>query len=240
MDKINPTPIIVSIVVIIGLLMSILIVISYLKEENTISAAGNSQMTVSPDQAVVYLLIEGRAKTAEEAKNQNSLISDKVMNSMNLINIPDNMIETENYNIYPEYDWSDNGQKIKGYIASHYIKIKAADFKNVGKIVDASVDAGALVNYINFELSNEKNNEYKKQALSKASEDARLKAESIANGLGKKLGKLVSVSSSDFNYMPYQLYSAGVAGVEVKEVAASIQPKNLDVTATVTVSYAIK
>ncbi|MBS3163562.1 SIMPL domain-containing protein [Candidatus Woesearchaeota archaeon] len=240
MNKINPTPIIVTVIVILGLIVGILIILSQVGEKNTISATGNSQMTVAPDQALVYLLIETRSKSAEDAKNQNALISTNVLTALDKIGISKDQIETENYNLYPEYDWSDNEQNIKGYIASNNIKIKSEDFTDVGKIIDASVDAGSLVSYINFELSNEKTNEYKKQVLAKASEDAKQKAESIAGGLGKKLGDVVSVSSSDFNYMPYPLYRAEASSVSVKEVATDIQPKNLDITASVTVSYAIK
>lgn len=240
MSKINLTPIIVTIIVVLGLIVGILIILSQIGEKNTISSTGNSQMTVAPDRAIVYLLIEARSKSADDTKNQNAVISTNVLNSLDKIGISKDQIETENYNIYPEYDWTNNQQTLKDYVASNNIKITSKDFTNVGKIIDASVDAGSLVSYINFELSNEKTNEYKKQALAKASEDAKQKAESIANGLGKKLGNLVSVSSSDFNYMPYPLYRAEVSGVSVKEVATNIQPKNLDITATVTVSYAIK
>src|SRR3989344_999074 len=168
MNKINPTPIIVTVIVILGLIVGILIILSQVGEKNTISATGNSQMTVAPDQALVYLLIETRSKSAEDAKNQNALISTNVLTALDKIGISKDQIETENYNLYPEYDWSDNEQNIKGYIASNNIKIKSEDFTDVGKIIDASVDAGSLVSYINFELSNEKTNEYKKQVLAKA------------------------------------------------------------------------
>ena len=238
MKNINLTTIIVVALIVIGGLIGI----SMLKSpsENTISASGAYQMSVMPDQAIVYLLIETRSKSAEEAKNQNSLISEKVFSSLESIGIKKSDIEAENYNIYPEYDWSDNKQTLKGYIASNSIKIKTADFDNIGKIVDLSVDAGALVSYINFDLSIKKNNEYKSIVLSEASKDARVRAESIASGLGKKLGSLVSVSSSDYNYMPYPLYAMADSGVALEKAVTDIQPKNLEINAAVTVSYEIK
>jgi predicted transposase YbfD/YdcC len=42
------------------------------------------------------------------------------------------------------------------------------------KVIDSGVDAGALLQYINFELSNDKQNEYKAQALREAGEDAKV------------------------------------------------------------------
>jgi uncharacterized protein YggE len=79
--------------------------------------------------------------------------------------------------------------------------------------------------------------------LAEASKDAKIKAESIATGLGKKLGSLVSVSAQDYNYMPYPLYSRDMAvaeGLEIKQVVTNIQPKNLEISSTVSVIYNIK
>jgi uncharacterized protein YggE len=71
MKNINLTTIIVVALIVIGGLIGI----SMLKSpsENTISASGTYQMSVMPDQATVYLLIETRSRSAEEAKNQNSV-----------------------------------------------------------------------------------------------------------------------------------------------------------------------
>lgn len=94
--------------------------------------------------------------------------------------------ETRTINVSGNYqDWTGNVQKLKGYVVSNYIKITLKEFDKVGKVIDVSVDSGALVNYINFELSNEKMNEYKAMALANASQDAKRKAEAIVLGLEK-------------------------------------------------------
>ena len=114
-------------------------------------------------------------------------------------------------------------------------------FDNAGKMVDAVVDSGALVSYINFELSLEKQNEYKKTVLADAARDAKSKAEALASGFGKRVGKLVSVSSSDYNYAPYRLYAMaeGIAA-DAKQAATNLPSKTLEVTATVSARYEIK
>jgi len=239
MAKINLTAIIIVALIINGALIGLNIFVNK-GVANTISVTGNSQMTVAPDNAVVYLLIQTRNISAQEAKNENAIVFDNVLTALIKEGIERKNIETENYNIYPEYEW-DNRQELKGYIASNYIKVTTKNFDNVGKIIDASVDAGALVDYINFELSNEKNNEYKEIVLENASKDAENKAKAIANGLGKKLGKIVSVSASDYYYEPYIYYSRTTAAeTNVKKIATNIIPKNLDISATVSISYEIK
>ena len=91
-------------------------------------------------------------------------------------------------------------------------------------------------------MSTAKQNEYKAQALKEASEDAKIKAEAIASGLGKTVGKLVSVSSNEFNYQPWPLYNsmAGSTAADAKVATTNIQPGQQDVSASVTVVYALR
>ena len=241
MVKINWTPIIVAIIVVIGLGAVAGVYFMSKSSERTVSATGNSQMSVLPDKAIVYLMITTKNASADGARESNALVSQKVMDALKAIGISASDIETENYNINPEYDWSYGKQTLLGYAANNNIKVSSTDFTNVGKIVDASVSSGALVSYINFDLSNSRQNEYKAQALEAASQDAKAKAEAVASGLGKKLGALVSVSASDYNYFPYPLYRAESAGAaDVKQVATNISPQKLEITGTVSVTYAIK
>ena len=242
MVKINWTPIIVTAIIVVAFgVMATLFWNGLLNTGRTVSATGNAQMSVMPDKAVVYLLIQTKNESSQVANSMNSEISAKVLAALDKLGIQKSDVETENYNIYPDYDWTSGTQKLIGYTVSNNIKISSMDFTNVGKIVDASVDSGALVSYINFDLSTEKQNEYKRQVLANASADAKAKAAAIASGLGMKLGKVVSVSASDYNYYPYPLYRSDMAGsLSVKEVATSISPQKLDVSGTVTVSYSIK
>lgn len=208
-------------------------------EGATVTVTGNSETKVAPDQAIIYLLVQTKGISAETAKNENARIVDDVTTALIKAGIEMKDIETENYNIYPEYNWTSGGQEITGYTVSDNMKITTTDFKNVGKIIDASVDNGALISYINFELSNGKSNEYKASILANATSDANNKATAIASGLGKRVGKIVSITIADYNYYPYPLYSAESSTGSAKAAATNIQPRNLDISASVTVVYKI-
>lgn len=211
------------------------------KQTPQITTIGNSQMKVQPDEAVVFINIETKDPTsAEAAKNKNDVISNDVITSLLTIGIDRSDIETSNFNVQPQYDWTNSKQTLIGYTATNSLKITTKDFGLVGKVVDVSVDSGAYVNYINFELSSSKQNEYKTAALKEATTDARAKAQAIADGLGKRVGNLLSVSTSDYNWYPYPLYQAGsVPNAGVKEASANIIPQKLDVSAQVTTVYEI-
>jgi hypothetical protein len=240
----NSNVVLGAVAIVVIIVLAAYFIIQDMKPKATISATGNSQLSVTPDQAVIHFSITTRSKTAQVAKDENALISDKVLMNLLKIGIERKDIETINYNIYPEYDWvyddfKGGTQVLKGYVATNELQVTTTNFNDVGKIVDNVVDPGALINYINFELSNDKNNQYKTEALSKASLDAKNRAESVANGLGKKLGSVVSVSTSDYYYNPYPIYREGQATPMKESIDTNIIPRNLDVSATVSVVYNI-
>ena len=152
-------------------------------------------------------------------------------------------IKTVNFNRYPEYDFKNGRNEQIGYIARQDIIVETKDFDVVASVVDVSIEAGTLVSYINFELSDEKQSEYKTQALEEAGKDARKKAEATASGLDKKLGRLVSVQSEEFNYIPYRYFEAtaeGSSATQAKDAAINLAPRDLDVTATIRVEYKLR
>ena len=245
---------IITLVAIIGLVIAVLVLAlrpSILNavsdgtqsDKNVISATGIAQTKVKPDQVSIYLSIDILKDTAEQSKDENSIISNKVMASLKELGLKDGDIETLNYNIYPDYDWSKGQQKLKGYRATNSLKIKTKNFDILGKIIDDSVTAGAnRVDSIQFELSPERESAAKKDALERASKDAREKAEATAKGLNVKLGKIVSVTTQDYYYQPYRLFEGGALTDAKSAVAETpvINPQELETTANVMVSFELK
>jgi len=211
------------------------------EKERTVTATGSAEVTADPDEAVVYLRIETTGDTAQEAKDANAEITDDVITALIRTGLERDDIETENYNIWEDFDWINGEQVSQGFRATHRMKVTTTDFDDVGEIVDAAVDNGALISYINFELSLAKQNEYKAIAFAEASKDAKTKAEAIAVGLDKELGELVEVGTSDYGYMPWRaMETMGMAEAAVKEAATEISPESITVSGTVTVVYEIK
>ena|SRR3989344_1364332 len=233
----------ILVVIIILLVAGFLFYNSSNTEATTINVNGQSTIKAEADEVSVYVGIETTEKTSEESKNANAKISDNVLVVLKTAGIPEGDIETSSYYIYPEYDWSNNKQELVGYRTSNVLKITTKDFDKVGAIVDSSVDAGATtIQSINFELSQDKQNEVKTQAISKATEDAKVKAEATAQGLNARLGKVKTVTIQDYNYYPFPIYASaeGGAALDVKEVArTAIQPSSLDVSSTVNVVFEI-
>ena len=200
------TIIVVALLIISGI--ATLLILQGRTPSNTVSVQGSALLKADPDLVTVYFRAETNASTAQEAKDENAEIIADARAALIKAGIPEDKIQTLDFNIYPEYDWIDGQQKFRGYKAVHAFKVEleTAQIDKVGAVIDAGVDSGAMIDYINFELSTAKQNEYKAEALKQASQDAKTKAEAMVSGLGKQLGKLVSVSDMSFDYYPWPIY----------------------------------
>lgn len=208
---------------------------------NTVSVSGTATIPAMPDLVGVYFSVDTQGTTSQEAASKNSDIVTKLKDSLIARGFLESEIQTQGYNIYPDYNYETN--TIKGYRATHSLRIElpANESSKLEGIIDSAVTAGAGISYINFELSQEKQNTYKAEAMKLAAQDATTKAEAVAEGLDKDLGKLVSVSVNDYNYVPWLAYDAsGASESAVKEAARSITPTDQDVSATITAIYKIR
>jgi len=218
-------------------------------DKTTVQVTGSSVIDVTPDQTSVYFTVETDGNTSKEAKDANNVITNRVLTALMAEGFERDEIKTSNFNVWEDYRrYYDSEPAIKepdpfdGYRASHTIVVEITDEKKgkIGEVIDAGINAGANLNYINFELSEETENEYKILAIKEATKDAKEKADALADGLGKKVGDLVSVTSSDFGYYPWLAYEkSGADSVVGAEVATNIVPTDQEVRSSVTVIYEI-
>ncbi len=211
---------------------------------NTIKVDGQAITKIAPDLISVYFNVDTKGTTSKEAEDANSLIVSKLTNSIVALGFKETDLKTENYNIYPEYDYSKTQMTLTGYRASHSLKMGlfvGEEKAKVSDIIDAGTNAGAGISYINFELSPALQQSAKTEAIKNASDDAKIKAEAIAQGFNKRLGRLVSVSLDNFDYRPWPIYASSQGGTvgaaEAKSAVASITPSDRDVSAYVTAVY---
>ncbi|MEK6898308.1 MAG: SIMPL domain-containing protein [Nanoarchaeota archaeon] len=246
MKKQTDKSVLITLIIVGGVILLALLGIGFLNSlnpSNTISSNGLATIKVVPNLAGIYFNVQTYGETSSEARDRNSEIVEKMKNSLIANGFEESEIQTQGFSIYPEYDYSNGENKIKRYAATHSIKIELSteDSEKIGKAIDFGVDAGAGISYINFELSQEMQNQYKAQAIKMATEDAKIKAEALAEGAGYNLGKLVSISTSDFGYTPWMIFSA-TTGMETTEAKAAtdIQPGEQEVSAQVTAVFRMR
>ena len=237
----------VAIIMAVGLIivcLALVIGISTTKQDvqKTISVTGSSELTVMPDQAKMYVVVVTLKDTAVAAQEENAKISNEVIEALKSKGIKSEDIQTQGYYLYEKTEWNDKLQKSEsvGYELQHTLEIRTTDIDNVGEYLDVAVNAGANnVDRVNFDLTKAKEQEVNSQALSKATENARSKAEGIVKDLGVKLGGVASVSESNTGYTPYVYYSKA-GSLDVAAERTTIQPSEVTVNAYIGIVYRIK
>ena len=213
-------------------------------QQNTISVGGTSQFKVAPDEATVFLRVETNGTTAKEAQDKNSVAMSAIQAALKRAGVEKSDMETTGYSLYPNtyWDYKQNRQVEMGFKVSHSLKIKTSELERVGEFIKVGVDAGATnVDSISFELSDAQTKDAKNEALRQAVQDAKSKADALASGIDKSLGKVVSVSINEYNVYP--MYRGGMEAMAVKSdmgaPAPQILPGDVDVSANVQVVFEI-
>lgn len=172
----------------------------------TISVSGTGQAGARPDVAVVRVGARTDADTAQEALTQNNQQMQALLDALSDAGVADEDIQTSFVQLQPRYnqptgDAADDLELI-GYTAINIVQVRLEDIDRLGEILDAAVDAGGnTIEGIHFELSDPSS--LYAEAMEEALEDARLKAEQLADLAGVELGDIVAISEGAANPIPF-------------------------------------
>ncbi len=214
------------------------------QEQNTLSTSGESEVKADPNKADIFLRIETRNEDAQQVQNENREKSDSVIQALKDQGVSESQIETVDYRLEREEDYNPKTreEEFKGYKLVNVVKVSTENLDEVGSLIDTAVESGANgVDRIEFSLSDSEKEKIKEQALKRASQQAKGKAEAIANQMGVSLGLPVKISESSFDYVPYKTdfaraeSDAGAGGTPQTQ----IQPQKVEVRANVNVEYKI-
>jgi len=210
---------------------------------NTVTVSGQATVTSPPDEAVVILTVENDGATAPAAMDATSVQTQQVLDRLKSDGIEDSAIQTSSITLYPirTYDPNTGKENLAGYRAQNSIKVTLKDAATVGKVLTAGVETGvSLVSGPEWRLRDD--SKAVNEALTKAVANARTKAETLAAAEGVSIGDVVVMSEGSVQVPVVPVYRYDTAGAEemAKVAATPVSAGNLDVTATVTVTYALK
>ncbi|MBT4540000.1 SIMPL domain-containing protein [Candidatus Woesearchaeota archaeon] len=211
---------------------------------NKISVSGDAETEVMPDEVVIRLSVVTEGKEAESVQNENANKMNAVMEALKKVGIKEDEIETTGYNLYPwkEYDYNLRKQIDKGYRLSQTITLTTSDVDKTGEYLSVAVKNGInQVDNVNFQLSDELENQVKDALVAEATTNAKEKAKTLAENLEIKVGKAISVSETNYNVPRY--YAGGFD--ETAEMAvmsdsvSKLNAENVEVTLRINVDFAI-
>jgi uncharacterized protein YggE len=201
-----------------------------------IAAQGMGEVRVAPDRAITRFGVQFQARDAQTAQTRVNETMQRVIQAVRRLNIPENRISTERLDLFPVYEQPrpNEAPRLTGYRAANVVRVELDATARVGPVIDAAVGAGAnTIEGIQFALANEA--PHRREALHKAAQEAREKAQSIAGALDAKLDRLLEASEGGVEFIPPRpLEFARAADVAA---AAPVQPGEIVLRATVTVRY---
>ena len=208
--------------------------------EDTVSVSASATVSLVPDRAQFSVGVTTEAKTAEKAQEDNTTDINSIIDVLKSAGVEEKSIRTSSYSLSPNYDYSGNTQKIDGYSAYCILTVDDRPLDSVGSLITKCVSTGATdVQEIRYYCSGY-DTAYA-SALTQALESAHTKAQALAGAAGRELGSAVTISEipedSSARMNSPQVYSAKT---EAASTDLSVMPGETDITAQVSVSYALK
>ena len=207
-----------------------------------LTAVGNSELNAAPDVAEIRIGVETEAETATEARRQNAERAERVIQAIRAIGIPQGDIRTSNFSVspvrrYPTNEVQRDEPPIVGYNVANIVIVRTGNFDIVSRIIDESIAAGAnRVDSVTFTLRNDQ--DARTRALKEASEEARRNAEAMASALGVRIVRLQNVQQGGAGVTPQPIFLRSALAAE--SAPTPIFPREVSITASVTVSYVIQ
>jgi len=170
-----------------------------LPQTPTIRVSGEAKSTIEADMAVLSLGIVQQAKTPFAVREAVTAAADKVVTSLLALGVEKKQIRTSNFSIYPQYDERPGKQNIiTGYKGEAIITVSLDDTALVAQAVETAVASGANeIRGLDYRKKNE--DALRVEMLRQAVANAMDKAAAMAETLGRKLGKAITVEEQGYS-----------------------------------------
>jgi uncharacterized protein len=211
------------------------------QRSRTIEVTGSGEAHVAPDVASLNLAIETHAATAQQSAGQNAALAQKVVDALTTKLQGKGKVWTGGYSLYPEYNEPRPNEKpvVTGYRAENSITVETGEIGLLGGLIDTAIDAGAnRINFLNFTLRDE--SQARSQAIALAAKDAQAQAASLAKSLGVTLGPVIKATTVAETGPAPVMQMRAMAMSASMGAPTPVQPNEVTVPATVSITYEIQ
>ena len=214
----------------------------YYEYPATVSSTASGTASAEPDVASVVFGVNITRSEPDEAVNDAAQLMETAMAAARRKGIAGEDMQTTSYNLWVQQVWDDYDYDYTGemeYVVNHYVRADIRDISSVGDVLAAVVNAGAnSINGVSFYV--EDTAAMYEEARQRASENARDKAEQLADNFGVNLGRITSISEWT-NYYPtaqagWDNYGGGL-GAYVE--SPSVTPGAFSISVEVSATYEI-
>ncbi len=208
----------------------------------SLTVTGTGRAALTPDIAYVNIGVQTQGTDVSEPLASNKTLTQKVVDALKAQGVDEKDIQTTNFNIYPQQNYSPTGEITSTrYVVDNTVYVTVRDLSKLGNLLDAAAAAGANnINGIQFDVSDKAAAlaDARKAAVSNGEEQAK----QLAEAAGVQLGSIQAINTSTTN-VPIPYYGMGMGGGGVAAPAASSVPIStgqIVVTVDVTIVYQIQ
>ena len=213
------------------------------EKRHSITINGEGEVIGTPDVVTIQLGLVTEKISIDEAQAENTKTMNEIIEKLkNEHNVEKKDMQSSNYNISPRYDWNGGKRELKGYTVSQNLNLKIRKMDRINEVLKLAGRHNLnQVNNLQFLIDDPE--ELRQEARIKAIQNAKEKAENLAEIMDVKLGKVLSFSESGGspiypimkNYALAEDMTAGRGGE-----APSIEAGSTNIKIYATVEYEIK
>jgi uncharacterized protein len=205
----------------------------------SMSVNGIGRVTIVPDIATINIGVRSESEVVTDALDGNTAQANAIARVLKQLGIEDKDIQTSNFNIYPSERYDPMTGQVEGryFVVENTVNVTVRDLSSLGQVLNAVVEAGANSIYgISFNVDDR--SAAVAEARELAIQEAKAKAEVIAEAAGVQLGEIINISVYEGS-MPVPFYDAK-GGAFAAEAEVPIAAGTLTITMECNLTYAIK
>lgn len=202
-----------------------------------ITVIGEGEAGAAPDTAHVEIGVETQAPTSSAAISQNSAQVSAVIARLQELGIAEADIRTSNLGLYAIY--GEQPAEITGYNANNTVHVVIRDLAQASTLLDEVVQVGANRIYgLHFRVADPA--ALQAEARGKALENARTRAEQMAQASGASLGEVLVITENIGEQNPVPFGRGGGAAVTEMAADVPVQEGEQQVHARIQVTFALR
>ena len=162
--------------------------------DRTISVSGSATVATSPDVADVRLGVSLTRETVGDARTAVAAAMTAVLDALRSTGIEPADIRTAALNLDPHYQYDPAGQQsLIGYQATNVVAVTVREMGRIAAVIDGALGAGATsLDSLSFRIADP--GPLQAEARRAAVDDARERAETLAQAAGVEIAGVVSIA----------------------------------------------
>jgi uncharacterized protein len=199
-------------------------------DTRSVTVTGTASVEAVPNKAGFSAGVSSNAATAQAALAVNASKAARIIQALRSAGVAKGDLQTQDVWVSPR--WNEHGEQ-DGFTAHSSLQMKVQDVRQVGRLIDAAIAAGASeTSGPSFDRGDR--DALYRSALKDAFAEARLKAATLAGEAGASLGRVLRIEESPTSPdpVPYEMRA-------LSKAPTPVEPGKQEVQASVRVTFSL-